>query len=136
MLIIYSPHEKLTEWAYIYADLLDIFEIEGILEIGHITAKCYGEAIQAVCFDAGDCIKIGLNPDEFKADPSILAHEMIHAKQYLKNELQDFKNFTRFRGKMYRDTDIYDTSQPWEKEAYANQKRLYKKSLKRFNLRN
>ena len=61
----------------------------------------------------------------------ILAHEMVHVKQYAKNELKDTKfNNTRvisWKGEIHDDTFYWD--QPWEIEAYGIEKSLFVKFM-------
>jgi hypothetical protein len=61
-----------------------------------------------------------------------LAHEMVHAKQYLKGELcvdvQSWKGI-RFESKLGYD---YDVNAPWEKEAYRKESFLYKKLIEHY----
>ena len=52
-----------------------------------------------------------------------LAHEMVHAKQYLRGELNGYSN--SWKGKRLK-TYEYD-NQPWEKEAYKLEDKLYYK---------
>jgi hypothetical protein len=55
-----------------------------------------------------------------------LAHEMVHAKQYLKKEL-NMEN-RKWKGRVYKskENDPWDMKLPWEKEAYKVEKVLYK----------
>ncbi len=49
----------------------------------------------------------------------ILAHEMIHVKQYAKGELRFIsKNQVRWKGKRYYHGHTYQRYYPWEREAY------------------
>ena len=53
-----------------------------------------------------------------------VAHEMVHAKQYYRKEMDDFG--TRWKKKTIKEgTDYYDL--PWEKEAYRLQDKLAQK---------
>ena len=58
-----------------------------------------------------------------------IGHELIHIKQYLNNEIFDYKNNdVRFKGKRYtnwQDGEAYFFS-PWEIEAYGHETGLYK----------
>jgi hypothetical protein len=60
-----------------------------------------------------------------------LGHELIHVKQYLNNEIFDYKNgFVRYKGKEFDDS--YKTSlenyfeSPWEVEAYGREYGLFR----------
>lgn len=55
-----------------------------------------------------------------------LAHEMVHVKQYARNELRQLVRQPMYRWKkeyLPLDTPYFD--QPWEKEAYALEEQLY-----------
>lgn len=60
-----------------------------------------------------------------------IAHEMVHLKQYAKDEVRDLarSNHVRFRNE-YIDTDKVDYWEfPWEIEAHGREKGLYYKFL-------
>lgn len=59
-----------------------------------------------------------------------LAHELVHVKQYARNEILDKGKVTHFLGKTYvnESTDYYDS--PWEIEAYGREVGLYIKFIK------
>lgn len=57
---------------------------------------------------------------------STLAHEMVHVKQFARNELND--QLTFWKGRNHSSTDYCD--QPWEKEA----RRLQHKLVQEFDL--
>ena len=65
-----------------------------------------------------------------------LAHEMVHVKQYAKNELKDYlseSNKVRWRGEKFDANEVDYWDQPWEIEAYGRELGLYarfKKNLK------
>lgn len=50
----------------------------------------------------------------------ILAHEMVHAKQYLKGELSEKKDFQLWKGKKIA-AELPYVKQPWELEAMRKQ---------------
>jgi hypothetical protein len=65
-----------------------------------------------------------------------LAHELIHVKQYLLNELFDYTEgkVVRYMGDKYSYTDELDWSYwdaPWEIEAYGRSEGLYHKFLQK-----
>lgn len=65
----------------------------------------------------------------------VLAHEMVHVKQYAKGELKDMirSNMVKYLGELYDDEKISYWNHPWEQEARNNELILYrefKKSLK------
>lgn len=55
----------------------------------------------------------------------ILAHELVHAKQYLKGELASPNGKLRWKRKTYDHVDYYE--QPWEVEAYSSEEDLFTK---------
>ena len=59
----------------------------------------------------------------------VLAHEMVHIKQYAKGELKDYVrvNKVKWKGKVYNDAKIDYWEQPWEIEAHGREKGLYYK---------
>ena len=51
----------------------------------------------------------------------IMAHEMVHVKQYIKGELaEDAEGFQLWKGKHVKDSLVY-YKQPWEREAMRKQ---------------
>ena len=60
---------------------------------------------------------------------AILAHEMVHVKQYVKGELVDHGKYCSWHGNKYEefecDSEDYYFS-PWEVEAYGMQVGLYR----------
>jgi hypothetical protein len=61
----------------------------------------------------------------------VIAHEMVHVKQYAKGELKDFVRVSKvkWQGKVYDDNEIDYWEQPWEIEAHGREKGLYYKFL-------
>lgn len=57
----------------------------------------------------------------------VLAHEMVHVKQYARGELKDLlrSNKVKFLGEVYDDELMSYWSHPWEKEARLLEKELY-----------
>lgn len=60
-----------------------------------------------------------------------LAHEMIHLKQFAKDQMKDLetKKMTRWLGEYYVEENLDYWSRPWEKEAHENELLLYKSYL-------
>ena len=56
-----------------------------------------------------------------------LCHEMVHVKQYARNEMTDnaFKGVYRWRDRYIKENTSY-SKLPWEREAYRKQKTLSK----------
>ena len=57
----------------------------------------------------------------------VLAHEMVHVKQYAKGELKDLirTNMVKYLGEIYDDEKISYWFHPWEIEARNFEKKLY-----------
>jgi len=57
----------------------------------------------------------------------VLAHEMVHVKQYAKGEMKDYLRAKRvkWRGKVYDDNQMSYWDYPWEIEAHGREKGLY-----------
>jgi RNase P/RNase MRP subunit POP5 len=60
-----------------------------------------------------------------------LAHEMIHLKQFAKDQMRDLetKKMTRWLGEYYVEENIDYWARPWEKEAHDNEIGLYEQYL-------
>jgi Zn-dependent peptidase ImmA (M78 family) len=53
-----------------------------------------------------------------------IAHELVHVKQYVYNELNE--QMTMWRGKKVSEDDYLNyNDRPWEREAYKMEKKLY-----------
>ena len=61
----------------------------------------------------------------------VLAHEMVHVKQYAKGEMKDFVygNRVKFKGSIINDNIVEYWDQPWEIEAHGKEKGLYLRFL-------
>lgn len=75
-------------------------------------------------------IGLDVSMTEGEEDPlSVLAHEMVHVRQYVTNELVDHGKYCTWKGKKFKefdpDTDDYYFS-PWEVEAFGMQVGLYR----------
>lgn len=75
---------------------------------------------------------VGIDIEEYDdaEDPiAVLAHEMVHVKQYFKGELIDDGRQASWHGKLYQEfepnSEEYFFS-PWEVEAYGMQVGLYR----------
>jgi hypothetical protein len=60
-----------------------------------------------------------------------LAHEMIHLKQFAKNQMRDLesKKMTRWHGEYYVEDNIDYWRRPWEVEAHKGERVLYEEYL-------
>ena len=68
--------------------------------------------------------------DSDEEDPlSILAHEMVHVKQWARNELKDLKFKRMWKGEDF--THARYDEQPWEREAKKSEKVLAKKYIRK-----
>lgn len=79
---------------------------------------------QGLCVGEKECagISIGTKNNPFLLQMQALAHEMVHAKQFLREELSA-EGVWKWKG---RNADNYAyTNQPWEKEAYKLEKELF-----------
>ena len=81
-------------------------------------------------------IGLDISEQEDEEDPlSVLAHEMVHVRQYVTNELIDKGTYCIWRGKKYTEfepnSDDYFFS-PWEVEAFGMQVGLYRLYLREF----
>lgn len=68
----------------------------------------------------------------------VLAHEMIHAKQFLKRDLTMVKNRDAWKGKIWtarKKADPYYDS-PWEREAFGKELALARYCKKQMGLQN
>ena len=75
---------------------------------------------------------ITLNPTLGKRNMLlVIAHEMIHVKQYAKGELKDYvrMNRVKWKGRIYNDNKIDYWELPWEIEAHGREKGLYYKFI-------
>lgn len=82
------------------------------------------EELYGVCWGDKQSIEItlvrkGLTLDEMMHN---LAHELVHAKQYLKGELSPYKHM--WKGKDYSECSYLTL--PWEQEAYEKEEDLYR----------
>jgi hypothetical protein len=72
--------------------------------------------------------EIGVNPklQRYKI-LQVLAHEMVHVKQYARGELSNDTITAKFNGKKYKLTNSFEDylNWPWEIEAYGRDRALY-----------
>ena len=130
---------KLEQAAYFYAKKLKMSEEDSFIEIKVPRKRGFIDGcIGGLCSAADEEHEAGYEYMHIVIDLANvtisemlrnLAHEMVHAKQYLKGELcvdvQSWKG-VRFKSKLGVD---YDVNAPWEKEAYRRENLLYKKLL-------
>lgn len=83
--------------------------------------------------DKNKSFLISINKDlTYEKTLIYIAHEMIHVKQYAKNELKDYvyNDKIRFRKEIFDKNRISYWQSPWEKEARKNEKKLYMSFIK------
>jgi len=93
-----------------------------------VVTRCDNESY-ALCWGDKNCAEIelarGSGDINFTLDEMVLnlAHELVHAKQFIKGELHS--NLNRWKSLDYR--DVAYSRQPWEKEAYLLEDKLKEK---------
>lgn len=124
-------NEEYKEAAEFYAKKLGIPD-DAIIAIGlypdlPVSGYCeyHDEEIIPYCM-----IGLEMEPEEGEEDPlSILAHEMVHARQYISGDLVDHGQHCSWKGTKYMEyeanSDEYFFS-PWEVEAFGMQVGLYR----------
>lgn len=122
---------KYKEAAEFYAEKLGIPD-ETIVAIGlytdmDVAGYCEFNEEEALPY----CLIAIDTTEEEGQDPplSILAHEMVHVRQYITGDLVDQGSYCKWKGTKYEsaavDTEEYYFS-PWEVEAYGLQVGLYR----------
>lgn len=78
------------------------------------------EGVMGLCWGDTDWVDIDISrTGTWREQMVALAHEMVHCKQFLRGELDGF----RWKKRNYENCQ-YD-HQPWEKQAYALEEKLY-----------
>ena len=115
-------HEEVSQYLY---------NLQKELKINRLRSKSIYLTFKRSCADdalgycSGDkrVVEIEISKQYSFTDQMLaLAHEMVHAKQFLRKELVD--------GYMYKGRNYWECRydyQPWEKSAYALETKLYKK---------
>lgn len=85
---------------------------------GNVTVEDYNVLGSPRCF----IIEINRSDDE-ETKLTSLAHELVHVKQYARNELNEEMSY--WRGNYVKSDDIPYEDQPWEIEAESKGKELY-----------
>ena len=122
--------ELLTEAAHFYADKLGIDkELQDKIELEILVRK---SSDRGACYT--NCspkrvpkfFTIELNPDDDISILQTLAHEMVHARQFLRGQLDaEGSNGWVWKGRNAGGFEY--ENQPWEKEAYRLEKTLFVK---------
>ena len=133
----------LIDAAAFFGDLLKLNRFRGIIEIrvprkrGYID-KCVGGYCSADQFKMDGknwwFINIELANIAKKDMFRNLAHEMIHAKQFLRKELDS--SLSSWKGIKFSSTngDDFMLDSPWEQEAYGLEMNLYNQYMERKNV--
>lgn len=129
--MIICTDEDYKEAAEFYAEKLNIPE-NTIIAIGlynklEVAGYCQYNTDEVIPYFI---IGLETSDDEDAEDPTaVLAHEMVHVKQYVTGELVDHGTHCSWKGKAYKeyeaDSEEYFFS-PWEVEAYGMQVGLYR----------
>ena len=122
--------EGLTEYAYVamqsFARQLNIhrLKINYHINLHHSLYVDNSQCAEGLC--------LSLDQRNFEIDVamygnwlSTLAHEMVHVKQFARNELD--ANLSRWKSRGHANTEYWD--QPWEKEARRLQHKLVAKFI-------
>ena len=127
-------YENINKCVDIASDILDINPNEIIVDIYR------DKSDDAIGYCSGDIeeVHIGINQDLRGNDwVEVLAHEMIHARQYLNGELEDAGPLQMYwHGNKFVlvkelfDHDAYRRT-PWEREAYGGQTKLMEQIYER-----
>lgn len=106
----------------------------GLNDLDHIVIKvkmtkeldCYGICCIEYFDDDDNVIELSMEIQTGQTQDDIihtLAHEMVHARQYIRGELDD--EMSVWRGKPVNSDDIDYEEQPWEIEAEGIGDKLY-----------
>lgn len=90
---------------------------------------CDGEKGEYACIDIARVCPVTNRKLGFLEMMQTLAHEMVHARQFIRGELNNTGGWA-WKG---RNANGYDyDNQPWEKEAFALEKELFMKCFPHF----
>lgn len=108
--------------AIYHAKTLGIFNTEFTIRVNFIKGLNKLQGIMGECGPDGHKV-IGLNIDPdfpLYVLQNIIAHEMVHAKQWIRGELSVKGDFMRWNGKKVSSKLAYHET-PWEREAMASE---------------
>jgi len=119
----HAKKEIVEKYVIALTRALKINRLSSKLVLIQFKTKLDNEA-QGLCM--GDktyaAIQIGKSGQTFLQQMQALAHEMVHAKQFLRGEL-NCEGAWKWKGRM---ADGYEyMNQPWEKEAYRLERDLF-----------
>lgn len=127
---------KLVDFAYdtISSFFNANFKRDVFIDI-NISSTVIGGELLGYCIAEGDEIEIGLSRRDIDGNlmsleliAQNLAHELVHAKQHLKGQINFLDGYRRNRKtkfKCYKETPYKKT--PWEQEAYGLEESLFEK---------
>ena len=129
--MIICANEDFKEAAEFYAEKLDLPE-DTIIAVGlydklEVAGYCQYNTEEVIPYFI---VGIETDVEDGEDDPlTVLAHEMVHVKQYVTGDLVDHGTHCSWKGKNYKeyqaDSDEYYFS-PWEVEAFGMQVGLYR----------
>ena len=117
---------KLISAAYFYLKDLKVsnrFNLDVVIRLTQSDVDGYCD----YNYDESDK-EITIELNKFLSDEELLlalAHEMVHAKQYVKKELRTVNGFNYWKGATFSQTKFVDNMVPWEREAYFREKELF-----------
>ena len=129
--MIICTDEDYKEAAEFYAEKLNIPETT-VIAIGlynelEVAGYCQYNTDEVIPYFI---IGLETSDDEEAEDPvAVLAHEMVHVKQYVTGALVDHGKYCSWNGKKYEEYEANSEEyffSPWEVEAYGMQVGLYR----------
>ena len=136
-----KTREAVVKLVDMYCDLLGIDQNSVTI---HILLDKRLKNSYAICYGfSNNVYRISFSYDTKYNFSRILAHELTHVKQFVKNELKEDSDLgtIEFGGKMYSMSDSHHESRqfhfhnlPFEREAILNERRLYSKIPREFRL--
>lgn len=131
----FSPNcpKYLKQFAIFAMESLDILRLRGNVEIEYVQGSledesygcCVGDNRETTIYIASQS-----NGESVSREQKLktLAHELVHAKQYLTRELissESDEYAGRWKGKMVRENEYSHFLLPWEVEAEAAEQPIY-----------
>ncbi|GAA4443293.1 hypothetical protein GCM10023188_43830 [Pontibacter saemangeumensis] len=122
-------HQHIKKQAALYLDHLDIQEN---IQVTIILSKNLPKTLHGITrsyplklADADQVIRVWVDANLNREYQSlVLAHEMIHVKQFAKKELVAHEDRMIWKGTTFYNFGDYDRHTPWEKEAYSTDQKL------------
>jgi hypothetical protein len=107
-------------------------EVKIVFNNSELNKNVYGYCDWNDTNDRARDFTITVNPSLGKRNMLlVLAHEMVHVKQYARGELKDFVRVkcVKWKGVIYDEDKLDYWEYPWEIEAHGREKGLYYKFL-------